>query len=69
MWLVILAMRQTNFPHKILLTNTQGLRLCKASAKGSSANTKFFKTELSKMIQLGRFHRRLLGPLLKTGLP
>ena len=27
------------------------------------------KTQLSKMIQSGGFLRRLLGPLLKTGLP
>ena len=27
------------------------------------------KTQLSKMIQLGGFLGRLLGPLLKTGLP
>ena len=30
---------------------------------------KLTKTQLSKMIQLGRFLGRLLGPLLKTGLP
>ena len=30
---------------------------------------KLSKTQLSKMIQLGGFLGRLLGPLLKTGLP
>ena len=30
---------------------------------------KLTKTQLSKMIQLGRFLGRILGPLLKTGLP
>ena len=40
-------------------------KMHKAFANGSSANIKFSKTQLSKMIQLGR----LLGPLLKTGLP
>ena len=36
----------TNFPHKLLLTNTQVSRTRKASANGSSANVKFSKTHL-----------------------
>ena len=32
---------ETNFPHELLLTNTQVLRLCKAFVNGSSANIKF----------------------------
>ena len=39
----------------------------KAFADGSSANIKFSETQLLKMMQLGRFRGRLLGPLLKTG--
>ena len=31
---------EANFPHKLLLTNTQILRLCKALANGSWANLK-----------------------------
>ena len=34
-----------------------------------SADIKLSKTQLSKMTQSGRFLGRLLGPLLKTGLP
>ena len=34
-----------------------------------AADIKLSKTQLSKMIQLGGFLGRLLGPLLKTGLP
>ena len=34
-----------------------------------STDIKFSKTQLSRMIQLGGFLGRLLGPLLKTGLP
>ena len=49
---------ETNFPHKLLLTNTQVLKICKAFANGSSANTKFSKTQLSKIVKLGGF---LLG--------
>ena len=60
---------ETNFPHKLLLTNRQVLNLQKVSANTSSANIKLSKTQLSKMIQSGGFLGRLLGPLLKTGLP
>ena len=44
---------ETNFSHKSLLTNTQVPKICKAFANGSSANIKFSKTQLSKMIQSG----------------
>ena len=43
---------ETNFLHKLLLTDTQVSRHHKAFASGSSANTKLSKTELSKMVQL-----------------
>ena len=35
----------------------------------SSTDTKLSKTQLFKMVQLGGFLGRLLGPLPKTGLP
>ena len=60
---------KTNFPHKLLLTNRQVSNLCKAFANHSSGDIKLSKTQLSKMIQSGGFLGRLLGPLLKTGLP
>ena len=41
----------------------------KAFSNNSSADIKFSKTQLSKMIQWGGFLGKLLGPLLKTGLP
>ena len=50
------------------LTNTQVSKLRKAFANDSSANIKFSKTQLSKMIQSGGCLGSLLGPLLKTGL-
>ena len=58
-----------NFPHQSLLTNTQVSRLCKVFAYNSSANIKSSKTQLYKIGQSGGFLDRLLGPLLKTGLP
>ena len=54
-----------NFPHKLLLTNTQVLRLQKAFANNSSANIKLSKTQLHKIGQSGR----VLGLLLKPSLP
>ena len=60
---------ENNFPHKLLLTNRQVSNLCKAFSNHLSANIKLSKTQLSKMIQSGGFFGRLLGPLLKTGLP
>ena len=43
---------KTNFPHKILFIDTQVSKIRKAFANGLSANIKFSKTQLSKMIQL-----------------
>ena len=59
---------ESNFPHKLLLTNRQVSNLRKAFANHSSTDIKLSKTQLSKMIQSGGFLGRLLGPLLKTGL-
>ena len=58
---------ETNFSHKLLLTNRQVTNLRKAFANYLLTDTKLSKNRLSKMIQLGGFLGRLLGPLLKTG--
>ena len=60
---------ENNFPHKLLLTNRKVSNLRKAFAYHLSADIKLSKTQLSKMIQSRGFLGRLLGPLLKTGLP
>ena len=60
---------ETNFPHKLVLTNTQVSKIFKAFTNDSSANIKCLKTQISKMVQLGRFLSKLLEPLLKAGLP
>ena len=60
---------ETNVPHKLLLTYRQVANLRKAFANHSSADITLSKTHLSKMIESGGFLGRLLGPLLKTGLP
>ena len=53
----------------MLLTNTQVSKLRQAFANGSSANVKLSKTQLHRIGQSGGFFGRLLGPLLKGGLP
>ena len=60
---------ENDFPHNLLLTNTQVLKLRKAFKNGSSANLKLSKTQLNKVGQWGGFLGRLSGPLLKNGLP
>ena len=60
---------EINFPPELLLTYRQVPSIRKAFANNSSVDIKFLKTQLSKMIQSGGFLGRLLGPLLKTGLP
>ena len=42
---------ENNFPHKLLLTNTQVSRLRKVFSNGSSANIKLSKTHLHKIGQ------------------
>ena len=60
---------EANFRHKLLLTNRKVTNLCKVVANNSSTDITLSKTQLSKMIQSGAFLFRLVGPLLKTGLP
>ena len=60
---------ETNFAHELLLTNRQVANFRKTFANNLLVNLKLSKTQLSKMIQSRGFLGRLLGPLLKTGLP
>ena len=52
-----------NFSHNLLLTNGQVATFWKAFANSFSKDIKLSKTQLSKVIQLGRFLVRLLEPL------
>ena len=56
---------ENNFLHKLLLTNTQVLRLRKVFANGSPANTKLLKIQLHKTGESGGFSDGILRPLLK----
>ena len=60
---------ETNFTHKLLLTSRKVSNHRTAFANHSSADIKLSKTQLSQMIQSGGYLDRLLGLLLKTGLP
>ena len=60
---------ETNFPHKLLSTNRQVSNICRAFVDKSSTGINLWKTQISMMIQSRGFLGRLLGPLLKTGLP
>ena len=63
----------TNFPHELLLTNRQVENIRKDFAKNTSTDIKLSKSQLSKMIQSGRFLGNLLGklagPLMKVAMP
>ena len=65
----VIGDNETNFAHKLLLPYRQVANLPKAFANHLLTDIKLSKTQLSKMIQSGGFLGRLLGPLLKTGLP
>ena len=58
---------ETNFPHKLLLTNRQTLSLRKAFNNHTSADIKFSKAQLTKM-QRGGFLKILMPLPKKSGL-
>ena len=58
---------ETNFPHKLLLTNRQVANIRKTFANHTAGDLKLSKVQLTKM-QKGGFSR-FLAPLLKSGLP
>ena len=60
---------ENDFLYKLLLTYTKVTKLLKAFSNNSLASMKLSKTHLHKIGQSGRFLGRLLGPLLKIGLP
>ena len=60
---------ENNFPHKLLLTNTQVSKVLKAFENGSTANIKLSKTPFKKIEQLEGFLSRLLEPFVKPVLP
>ena len=64
----MIGKNEINFPHELLLTERQVSSLRKSFENNSSCDIKLSKTQLSKMIQSGRFLNKLISLLLKTGL-
>ena len=58
-----------DLPHELLLTTRQKTKIRNAFNNNTSTDLKLSKTQINKIIQSGGFLTRLLGPLLKTGLP
>ena len=58
-----------NLPHELLLTTRQKTKIRNAFNNNTSTNIKLSKAQINKIIQSGGFLGKLLGPLLKTGLP
>ena len=58
-----------NLPHELLLSTRQTTKLRNAIENNMSTDIKLSKAQISKIIQSGGFLGKLLGPLLKTGLP
>ena len=60
---------EDELPHELLLTTRLKTKLRNAFNNNMSTHLKLSKAQISKIIQSGGFLGRLLGPLLKTGLP
>ena len=62
----------TNFPHKLLLTDRQVANVPKAFSNNLPRDVKFSKTQLLKMMQSGGFLgnslSKLAGPLMKVAM-
>ena len=58
-----------NLPHELLLTTRQKTKIRNAFNNNTSTDIKLSKAQINKIIQSGGFLGKLLGPLLKTGLP
>ena len=58
-----------DLPHELLLTTRQKRKIRNSFNNTMSTDLKLSKAQISKIIQSGGFLGRLLGRLLKTGLP
>ena len=67
---IILKMFNRNgLLYELLLTTRQKTKIRNAFNNNLSTDLKLSKAQINKIIQFGGFLSRLLGPLLKTGLP
>ena len=64
----IIGNDDTNFLHKLSLTNRKISSICQRFAIISAINVKLSKNQISKIIQLGGFPGKIYGLLLKICL-
>ena len=60
---------RNNLPHELLLTARQLTKRRNGTENNMSTDIKLCKAQISKIIQSEGFLGKILGPLLKTGLP
>ena len=60
---------ENNLPHELLITTRQTTKLRNTIENNMTTDIKLSKAQISKIIHSGGFLGKLLGPLLKTGLP
>ena len=58
-----------NLPHELLLTTRQKKKIRNVFNNNMLTDLKLSKAQINKIIQSGGFLSKLLGPLLKAGLP
>ena len=58
-----------NLPHELLLTTRQTTKLRNPIENNFQTDIKLSKAQIPKIIQSGGFLGKILGPLLKDGLP
>ena len=58
-----------NLPRELLLTTRQITKLRNAIENNLQTDIKLSKAQISKIIQSGGFQGKIVGPLLKIGLP
>ena len=58
-----------NLPHELLLTTRQTTKLRNPIENNFQTDIKLSKAQIPKIIQSGGFLGKILGPLLKAGLP
>ena len=61
--------KENDLPHEFLLATRQKTKTRNAFSNNMSTDIKFSKAQINRIIQSGSFLGRLLGPILKTGLP
>ena len=62
-------LNENNLPHELLLRTRQTTKPRNSIENNMSIEIKLSKAQISKIIQFGGFFGKILGPLLKTGLP